>query len=367
MGGGYSCRVQFPDAGFYWYHPHIREDFAQEMGLYGTIVVDPADAAYWPAVDRELTLTLDDLLVEDGHIAAVQPVRAQLHRDGPVRQRHADQRGDLVHGCGDRGRGRAPVPGQHREHPDLQLRRPRRTHQAGRRRQRSVRARDVRRRGVAGSVGAGRRSTCCSRPPGEVRLEHRTPDRVYDLGGFSVAADAGRGRGGLPRPSRRCGPTPSSPRSAGARPTWNDRPTRCSRSSPGCRCSTARTTRRRRRTRARCTRRSPRRAGDVPEVRDAADRCRRVSYACPMHPDVTASEPGTCPRCGMKLVPADRCPVRRPRARRPRPRRRAGVGGPDAGDQPGVGHEQHDLAAHRPRDGRGERRDRLGVHRRATG
>jgi FtsP/CotA-like multicopper oxidase with cupredoxin domain len=28
-------------------------------------------------------------------------------------------------------------------------------------------------------------------------------------------------------------------------------------------------------------------------------------YACPMHPEVTASEPGTCPKCGMKLVPTD--------------------------------------------------------------
>ena len=26
------------------------------------------------------------------------------------------------------------------------------------------------------------------------------------------------------------------------------------------------------------------------------------SYACPMHPEVTAAEPGTCPKCGMKLV-----------------------------------------------------------------
>src|SRR5690349_21415302 len=70
VGGTYSCQVQFPDAGFYWYHPHMREDFAQEMGLYGAIVVEPTDPTYWPAVDRELTLTLDDLLVEDGHVAA---------------------------------------------------------------------------------------------------------------------------------------------------------------------------------------------------------------------------------------------------------------------------------------------------------
>ena len=69
IGGTYTCKVRFPDAGFYWYHPHIREDFGLEMGLYGTIVVEPADPSYWPAADRELTLTLDDLLVEDGHIA----------------------------------------------------------------------------------------------------------------------------------------------------------------------------------------------------------------------------------------------------------------------------------------------------------
>ena len=30
-----------------------------------------------------------------------------------------------------------------------------------------------------------------------------------------------------------------------------------------------------------------------------------ASYACPMHPDVTAAEPGTCPQCGMKLVASD--------------------------------------------------------------
>ena len=29
-----------------------------------------------------------------------------------------------------------------------------------------------------------------------------------------------------------------------------------------------------------------------------------TSYTCPMHPEVTSSEPGTCPECGMKLVPS---------------------------------------------------------------
>jgi FtsP/CotA-like multicopper oxidase with cupredoxin domain len=33
------------------------------------------------------------------------------------------------------------------------------------------------------------------------------------------------------------------------------------------------------------------------------------SYACPMHPEVTASEPSTCPKCGMKLVPSDTLPA----------------------------------------------------------
>jgi hypothetical protein len=33
------------------------------------------------------------------------------------------------------------------------------------------------------------------------------------------------------------------------------------------------------------------------------------SYICPMHPEVTAMEPGTCPKCGMKLIPSDAPPV----------------------------------------------------------
>ena len=39
------------------------------MGLYGTIVVEPADQDYWPPVNREITLTLDDILLTDGTVA----------------------------------------------------------------------------------------------------------------------------------------------------------------------------------------------------------------------------------------------------------------------------------------------------------
>ena len=30
-----------------------------------------------------------------------------------------------------------------------------------------------------------------------------------------------------------------------------------------------------------------------------------TAYACPMHPEVTSDEAGTCPKCGMKLLPAE--------------------------------------------------------------
>src|SRR6266542_6781013 len=73
VGGSFTYRIQFPDAGLYWYHPHIREDYTQELGLYGNILVVPADNGYWPTVNREVVLTLDDLLLEDGKIAPFSP------------------------------------------------------------------------------------------------------------------------------------------------------------------------------------------------------------------------------------------------------------------------------------------------------
>ena len=61
--------MQFPDPGAYWYHPHIREDYAQDLGLYGNVLVVPADDDYWPPAHRDVPITLDDVLLEDGRIA----------------------------------------------------------------------------------------------------------------------------------------------------------------------------------------------------------------------------------------------------------------------------------------------------------
>lgn len=70
VGGSFIYRLKFPDAGVYWYHPHIREDYAQELGLYGNFLVEPQDPAWWSPVNREVPLVLDDILLDDGQIAA---------------------------------------------------------------------------------------------------------------------------------------------------------------------------------------------------------------------------------------------------------------------------------------------------------
>ena len=54
---------------------------------------------------------------------------------------------------------------------------------------------------------------------------------------------------------------------------------------------------------------------------------RGQQYVCPMHPEVTSDEPGSCPRCGMDLVP------------------RETAGGMDQG-HPRMDHEHHESMEH---------------------
>ena len=64
-GGRFTYRLRFPDAGIYWYHPHVREDVQQDLGLYGNLQVRSPRADYYGPAHREEVLLLDDVLVGD--------------------------------------------------------------------------------------------------------------------------------------------------------------------------------------------------------------------------------------------------------------------------------------------------------------
>ena len=63
-GESFLYKLDFPDEGFYWYHPHIREDIQQELGLYGSIMVEPRNSTYYNIVDEEKIIILDDILLD---------------------------------------------------------------------------------------------------------------------------------------------------------------------------------------------------------------------------------------------------------------------------------------------------------------
>src|ERR671911_2024616 len=87
VGESFTYRLRFPDEGVYWYHPHIRQDYGQEMGLYGNILVEPSEPAYWPPAHREVALTLDDIRLENGKVAPfsrTQPTYTAMGRFGNV-------------------------------------------------------------------------------------------------------------------------------------------------------------------------------------------------------------------------------------------------------------------------------------------
>lgn len=68
-GETFSYKLKFPDAGVFWYHPHVREDFQQELGLYGNYLIEPGTANYWSPANREIPLFVDDILIEEGGIS----------------------------------------------------------------------------------------------------------------------------------------------------------------------------------------------------------------------------------------------------------------------------------------------------------
>jgi FtsP/CotA-like multicopper oxidase with cupredoxin domain len=271
VGGSFTYRIQFPDAGLYWYHPHIREDYTQELGLYGNIVVAPAGAGYWPPADRELVLTLDDLLVEDGKIAPFSPTETSYAAMGRF--------GNVFLVAGD---------------PDLRLEarlgevvRLWLTNTANTR-VFNVRLPGARMKLVGGDSGRVEHEEFVSEvllapseravvdvvvdQPGEPALEHHTPDRVYRLAGVTVTEN---GRGSASARAfevLRRAPELEAERQQLAR--WLGAP-------------------------------PDKVLALVAQMDDPAAMpvgSGPVTYACPMHPEVTSDEPGRCPKCGMKLL-----------------------------------------------------------------
>jgi FtsP/CotA-like multicopper oxidase with cupredoxin domain len=271
-GGTFTYRLQFPDAGFYWYHPHIREDFAQEMGLYAGIIVEPSEPDYWPPVDRQLAITLDDVLIEDGQMAP-------FHRSGPTftaMGRFGNVM--LINGETDY-RAEAAVG----EVVRLNLVNTANT------RIFNFGVSGARMKLVGGDSGRVEREEFIDEillspseravvdvlfdQPGEARLENRTPDRTYDLGQFTVSGEAA-GEAAAAFGELRADPELSAERE---------------------------------RIQADLEREPDKTLAFVSQmpILYGDQESEASSYVCPMHPEVTASEPATCPKCGMKLVPAD--------------------------------------------------------------
>lgn len=62
--------IKFPDTGAFWYHPHLRDDIGQGMGLYGNYIVSDTASGFTAPVNSEKYLFLSDILINNGQIAS---------------------------------------------------------------------------------------------------------------------------------------------------------------------------------------------------------------------------------------------------------------------------------------------------------
>jgi FtsP/CotA-like multicopper oxidase with cupredoxin domain len=307
VGGEFTYRLRFPDAGLYWYHPHVREDYGLDMGLYGNIVVVPAEEGYWPPVNREVVVTLDDVLVEDGRIAPYNvdgPSFVAMGRFGNVMLTGGDS---CLH-----------VPARAGEVVRLYF-----TNTANTRLF-NVAVPGARMKLVGGDSGRYERETFVDEvllapseraivdvlfpDPGSFPLTHSTPEQCYLLGAVDVSEDGVEESFVGPFSSLRTCPEMVEERARieAHRDRTPDKTLAFESRMPllygDAPASVATWT-------------CPMHPSVVSAEPGSCPSCgmklmavegpRPSVYVCPMHPEITSAEQGTCPSCGMRLIPAD--------------------------------------------------------------
>jgi FtsP/CotA-like multicopper oxidase with cupredoxin domain len=268
-GGKYTHRLTFPDAGVFWYHPHMREDYAQEMGLYGNVIVEPSDPSYWPKADREFVLTLDDILIEDDKIASFDPHHATftamgrfgnvLLTGGEVDQRLEARTGEVVRfsltNSANTRVFKVRVPGA----------RVKLVGSDGGRYEKEEWMEDV-------VVAPSERAVVdvLFESEGDFSLEHVTPERTYLLAAIAVSGREESSEASSEFADLRVNEDMVQERKRASRFLDAD---------------------------------PDKTLALVAEMDFDEPSAEAVIFVCPMHPEVTSDEPGNCPKCGMKLMP----------------------------------------------------------------